>query len=191
MNSKINKKHLSPFMSKSLFMLLLAGTTSCQDKKSDAPQIETIIEAGDLQLPQSQTPSSTSTPSPSALPPKVEKKEEKAAENKEKKPSMLYKVISVEAWKESQGKDSVILSKEDADFIHFATRSQLSKILEKYWKDVPEYVVLKIRTDKLPGNLVFEANPEGETKYYHLYNGSIPSKAVMSGDIIQRDKAKK
>lgn len=94
-------------------------------------------------------------------------------------PRYLYKVLSVEDWKKSQGMESVKLADADHDFIHLAREDQLERIVKKYWSTVPEYIVLKIDTTKLPGNLVFEANPGGENKYYHLYDGSIPLKAVI------------
>jgi uncharacterized protein (DUF952 family) len=59
----------------------------------------------------------------------------------------------------------------------------LDKIIEKYWAGVSEYVVLKIETAKLSGKLVLEANPAGTNKYYHLYNGSIPSNAIVESKI--------
>jgi uncharacterized protein (DUF952 family) len=98
---------------------------------------------------------------------------------KDKVPKYLYKVISVENWKKSQGRDSVQLTEDDKDFIHLAREDQLDRIIEKYWNHVPEFMVLKIDTAKLPGKLIFEANPGGANKYYHLYEGSIPLKAVV------------
>lgn len=40
-------------------------------------------------------------------------------------------------------------------------------------------MVLKIDPSKLIGKLVFEVNPGGTQKYYHLYNGKIPLNAVI------------
>lgn len=94
-------------------------------------------------------------------------------------PKYLYKIISVEDWKKSQGMESVKLSSSDQDFIHLSREDQLNRIIDKYWKDIPEFIVLKIYSDKLPGRLVYEANPDGSNKYYHLYNGSIPLSAVF------------
>jgi uncharacterized protein (DUF952 family) len=101
-------------------------------------------------------------------------------------PQYLYKVLSVEDWKKSQSLESVKLTDADYDFIHLAREDQLERIVGKYWDKVPEYVVLKIDTTKLPGKLVFEANPGGENKYYHLYNGSIPLKTVVESKTIKK-----
>lgn len=101
-------------------------------------------------------------------------------------PHYLYKIISIENWKKSQGQASFILTTEDDDFIHFAREDQLQRIIDKYWADAPEYVVLKIETKQLPGKLKFEANPGGTNKYYHLYHGSIPIDSVAESKIVRK-----
>lgn len=97
------------------------------------------------------------------------------------RPTYLYKVLSVDDWAKSS--ETVHLSSMDDHFIHLSTEDQLDKIIEKYWAGIPEYVVLKIETAKLPGQLVLEANPGGTNKYYHLYNGSIPLNAIVESEI--------
>lgn len=114
-------------------------------------------------------------------------------------PKYLYKILSMENWQASQKNkseklfsaqasstqvSSVQLSNEDHDFIHFSTEDQLVRIIKKYWANVPEYVVLKISTEKLPGKMVLEANPGGENKYYHLYDGYIPLDAIEEFKIV-------
>lgn len=98
-------------------------------------------------------------------------------------PHYLYKIISTETWAKSQNQQVVQLSKEDQAFIHFSTEHQLDKIENKYWSHVPEYVILKVDTHQLPGKLVHEANPNGHHKYFHLYDGSIPMKAIMEAKV--------
>ena len=102
----------------------------------------------------------------------------------EKRPTYLYKVLSMDDWAKSC--KTVHLSSMDADFIHFSTEEQLDKIIEKYWADASEYVVLKIETTKLSGNLVLEANPGGTNQYYHLYNGSIPVTAIVESRVCKK-----
>jgi uncharacterized protein (DUF952 family) len=97
------------------------------------------------------------------------------------RPTYLYKVLSMDDW--AQSGETVHLSSMDADFIHLSTEDQLDSIIKKYWAGVPEYIVLKIETAKLSGKLVLEANPGGTKQYYHLYNGSIPSSAVVESKI--------
>lgn len=94
-------------------------------------------------------------------------------------PEYLYKVISLENWTASQSKDFLELSQNDAQFIHFSTEEQLPKVIKKFWSDVLQYVVLKIDPTQLCGRLIYEKNPGGTNRYYHLYDGSIPMQAVQ------------
>ena len=70
------------------------------------------------------------------------------------------------------------IQKLDNAFIHLASEEQLPHVTEKFWKG-QDYVVLKIDTKQLVGRLVHETNPGGSNKYYHLYDGYIPIKAVV------------
>lgn len=101
-------------------------------------------------------------------------------------PEYLYKVLSLKNWKASEHQQEIKLSEEDKEFIHLSKEDQLARIIEKYWSGSAEYVILKVETSKLPGKLVFEANPGGTNKYYHLYNGSIPSKAIVEFKIVKQ-----
>jgi uncharacterized protein (DUF952 family) len=105
----------------------------------------------------------------------------------EEVPQYLYKVLSDKNWEASQNEANLVLPPEDHPFIHFSKEDQLDRIVTKYWSGVPKYVILTIETDKLEGQLVYEVNPGGSsTKYYHLYNGSIPLDAVVDSKIVQR-----
>ena len=97
-----------------------------------------------------------------------------------KTPAHLYKVISVENWEQSKNQDHLSLSQMDSDFIHFSTEKQLDRIINKFWKNEPEFFILKVNVKQLPGKFVFESNPGGTSKYYHLYNGFIPTSSIVS-----------
>jgi uncharacterized protein (DUF952 family) len=92
-------------------------------------------------------------------------------------PAHLYKIVDPQAWQESQNKEHLLLAEVDKEFIHFSTEEQLERILQKYWAD-RAYILLKVDTTQLPGQMKFETNPGGVAKYYHLYNGAIPLKAT-------------
>lgn len=105
-------------------------------------------------------------------------------------PPYLYKILSVNEWERSKTQEFVQLPKEDEQFIHLARGDQLDRIIEKYWANVSEYVLLKIESNQLSGRLVLEANPGGTNKYYHLYEGSIPLKAVVEVQKVEIKKSK-
>ncbi|MES2274264.1 MAG: peptide deformylase [Chlamydiota bacterium] len=102
-------------------------------------------------------------------------------------PKYLYKILSSKHWQASQNRKTVILSANDDAFIHFSKEDQLDRILAKFWSDAPQFVVLKIDTEKLEGDLVYEANPGGSAKYYHLYQGFIPFGSIAESKIVYRE----
>lgn len=100
-------------------------------------------------------------------------------------PDYLYKVLSKTAWEESQQGKSLSLNADDTSFIHLSTGAQLPRITDKFFKGI-DYVILKVETKKMQGRLVFETNPGGENKYYHLYDGVIPLEAVV--EVVKGDQ---
>jgi len=96
----------------------------------------------------------------------------------------LYKIISVKDWEDSQQENNLKLSPMDDKFIHLATEAQIDGILDKYWKNESRFVILKIQTDKIQGKLVFETNPGGTTRYFHLYDGYIPFDSIVDGKLF-------
>ena len=98
----------------------------------------------------------------------------------------LYKILSTADWQASQQEPHLRTGPIDTAFIHLSTAEQLDRIMAKFWGDVAEFVVLKVDPKKFKGKLVFESNPGGEAKYYHLYDGYIPLDAVIEAKIIKR-----
>jgi peptide deformylase len=99
-------------------------------------------------------------------------------------PRYLYKILPLRLWQATQNRKAIALPAEDEAFIHFSREDQLERIVTKYWAEAPQYVVLKIETEKLEGSLVYEANPGGSAKYYHLYEGHIPLNAIVESKVI-------
>lgn len=97
------------------------------------------------------------------------------------KPDLLCKILSKSTWEKSQGQDRVGSSPmdEDSGFVHFSTKDQVFKTLQKFYPG-EEKVVLLINPEKLEGDLRFETNPGGVNQYYHLYDGYIPMESVVS-----------
>lgn len=99
-------------------------------------------------------------------------------------PKNLYKIVSPEDWQKSQGQQVLETSSMDKDFIHLSTKEQLPHIAQKFWEN-KDHVILTLDTKKLKGRLIFETNPGGTTRYYHLYEGSIPFDAIVDASIIR------
>ncbi len=99
-------------------------------------------------------------------------------------PAYLYKIISYRHWQATENRKTVTLSAEDDAFIHFSTADQLDRIIAKYWSDTAQFVILKIAADKLTGELRYEKNPGGSTKFYHLYKGFIPFSSMVEAKIV-------
>lgn len=106
-------------------------------------------------------------------------------ESPEATPEYLYKVVSPEDWQESQNKKTVVLTPMDSEFIHLSKEDQINHVVNKFWVN-KQPVILKLQTKKLIGRLVYETNPGGTTRYYHLYEGSIPLDAVVDEKGQQR-----
>lgn len=96
-------------------------------------------------------------------------------------PDFLFKIVSPQQWDESQGKDSLVLGEIDRTFIHLAKEDQVERVVSRFWMGAPHYV-LKVQTRMLDGQLRYETNPGGSTRFYHLYEGSIPMTAVLAAE---------
>ncbi len=99
-------------------------------------------------------------------------------QEKTSSPNYLYKIISEEGWLASQGQLHLVLTEFDTDFIHLATQSQLTRVIQKFWSKAGPFYVLKLVPDELEGKLILETNPGGSTAFYHLYNGAVPLTSI-------------
>ena len=99
-------------------------------------------------------------------------------------PTYLYKILSPASWQAGQESDRLALGPDDENFIHLAEAHQVERIANKFFSEYEEVVVVQLRTDELQGRLVKESNPGGEVKYYHLYDGFLPMKAVHSHRVM-------
>lgn len=91
----------------------------------------------------------------------------------------IYKILSAQAWQESQELGLIPPQKLDTNFIHLCKQDQINKIVEKFYNNEPKIIIATIDANKLSGNLIEEANPGGTTKYFHLYDGKLPLDCVV------------
>ncbi|MBM3191030.1 MAG: peptide deformylase [Chlamydiae bacterium] len=107
-------------------------------------------------------------------------------------PQYLYKILSYRQWLVTEKAEEVAVASNDDLFIHLSKKDQVDKTLVKYFIGEDRAVVLKLDTKKLQGRLVYERNPGGEASYYHLYEGSIPCRAIKEANLMYlkpREKA--
>lgn len=92
---------------------------------------------------------------------------------------ILYKILSDSDWQQCKAYGYLLPQPNDTKFIHLALQDQIERIVAKYWAEEPEVLIAKIDSSMITGELVYEANPGGTQKYYHLYDGLIPIDAIL------------
>jgi SEC-C motif-containing protein len=100
-------------------------------------------------------------------------------------PENLYKIVSLDDWAKSQKAAEIVRSSIDKAFVHLAREDQVAHVVDKFWSKSNVFILLKLSSDNLVGELRYETNPGGQTKYYHLYDGKIPLVAVVQATKIE------
>ena len=97
----------------------------------------------------------------------------------------IYHIVLPEVWEKfKDGEFYKAESLETEGFIHCSFAEQLEGVLERYYKDAGEVLILEIETDKLTSKLVNEPSTSDEI-YPHIY-GKINREAIISQ--IERKK---
>ncbi len=98
---------------------------------------------------------------------------------------LVYKICPLEQWHQALQSDNLPWSEVDTKdgFIHFSTRTQLFKTLDKHYKGQNGLFALEVDTSTLPAPIAdkmkWEQNsPDGDT-YPHLY-ADLPMAAVAA-----------
>lgn len=100
--------------------------------------------------------------------------------------NIIYKILTPTEWQAFQKNKTYDGSQMDkqSGFIHAAFAEQKTVILDKFFKDKSQVVIVEIDTSKLmQGSLKVESNKEGGDKYPHIY-GIIPFEAVKSSKVM-------
>lgn len=76
----------------------------------------------------------------------------------------------------------------NSGFIHLSFGHQLKRVIDKFFKNEKEIIVIELNMDIIKGNggiLKIESNHEGGTKFPHLYEmEKIPAKAIIKYNYI-------
>ena len=90
----------------------------------------------------------------------------------------IYHIVLPEKWETVKHNSSYAAeSLETEGFIHCSYDDQLKGVIERYYSDAPELVILKLDIGKLTSKLVSEPSTGGEV-YPHIY-GPINLDAVV------------
>lgn len=94
----------------------------------------------------------------------------------------VYHIVLPETWESAKNGSSYSAdSLETEGFIHCSYDHQLDEVIERYYADAKELVILKVEIGKLTSKLVSEPSTGGEI-YPHIY-GPINKEAVADSEI--------
>ena len=97
---------------------------------------------------------------------------------------MIYHVTTKAAWQEALEKgryEHISLEKEG--FIHNCSRAQLAGVLDRYYKNTPDLLLLHIDESLLQAELKYELAPSVKEEFPHIF-GPINIDAVVNTEIL-------
>ena len=104
-----------------------------------------------------------------------------------KLPSVLYKILTLEAWKKSLLSKKLVLPESDQKYIHFArNKEQIEYVTKRHYRG--PRVLLILATNKISGVWKLEQNSSKTDFFYHSYNTPyIPLEAVTDSKFFDSD----
>lgn len=92
--------------------------------------------------------------------------------------SKLYHIVSAENWAKSDGEPIYAADSLSSEgFIHLSEQRQVAGVLDRYYQNVPDLLLLHIDPVKLTHELKYEEAANGE-RFPHVY-GPINKDAVV------------
>jgi uncharacterized protein (DUF952 family) len=92
---------------------------------------------------------------------------------------LIYHIVLPDVWNVSHGQPQYsAASLETEGFIHCSFANQLDAVLDRYYRDAGDVLVLTIDTEKLTSKLIDEPSTNDEI-YPHIY-GKINRDAVVA-----------
>ena len=103
--------------------------------------------------------------------------------------STIYHITSREAWKQVKDNSTFEPSSLSSEgFVHCSTKEQLLVVLNRFFKNAEEVLILEIDTGKLSSKLIFEIS-DGES-FPHIY-GAINISSVRKTHLLDfKEKGK-
>ena len=98
--------------------------------------------------------------------------------------AVIYHITTRHEWESGKQKGAYEAnSLKEEGFIHCSEESQVAGVLDRYFKDRKDLVKLKIGTEKLKSQLIYEWSPSIADTFPHIY-GPINVDAVIGVESI-------
>lgn len=98
---------------------------------------------------------------------------------------MIYHIVTPEQWEQWSDKEHYEAPGfQQEGFIHLCTEEQIAGVLERYYSDVPDILLLHVDTDELTAPLKWEAATNDEL-FPHLY-GPLNKSAIAGMESFSR-----
>lgn len=87
------------------------------------------------------------------------------------KPSRVYKILLPQEWKDVQRLKQFAGNTRDQNdgYIHLSMSHQVEQIVEKYYSDAPQIILLEMSYDELKHAIQWDQKPDGAV-FPHLYH---------------------
>ena len=83
---------------------------------------------------------------------------------------LICHITTASQWEAAQTSGEYVCSSlKDEGFIHCSEKNQVSEIINRYYKNLEDVIVLNIDSDKLKSQLVFEWSPSVQATFPHVY----------------------
>lgn len=93
--------------------------------------------------------------------------------------SNIFHICTSESWKaQDNSKEYVHPSLENEKFIHCSEQHQLQGVLNRYFQNQQNLLLLEINTEKVIPNIIYEKAPNGDI-FPHIY-GPLNKDAIIS-----------
>jgi uncharacterized protein (DUF952 family) len=99
---------------------------------------------------------------------------------------MIYHITTKTAWQQAQAEGSYSApSLATEGFIHNCTQAQVAGVLERYYKGLPDLLLLHIEESRLTSALKYELAPSVNDFFPHIFGPINTDAVVNTEDIVQ------
>ncbi|MEI8052869.1 MAG: DUF952 domain-containing protein [Bacteroidota bacterium] len=97
---------------------------------------------------------------------------------------MIYHVTTASEWNNAQSNGFYeVASLHSEGFIHMSKKEQVAGVLERYYKNVPELILLHVDETLIKAELKYERSPSLNEEFPHVY-GPLNLDAVLNAEKI-------